>query len=501
MSIDLASPSGKARVAVESSFVLESARLCIVDLTLTNFGAPDSLLFRSNTEGVEVVAAEALPGTTKRSSAGEISAMVALRWRMRPPMLRLVCRSETVGATLAISNFETTSLPHAVAGMDAYRLLALAGTLHAANAEDRAPHSYVLDEIRKQGRRDFFLNWLPASEERFVCLVMQAGIQDPGGIRLLPLTNFKANMEWLLPVSHSVRDSHAIIMYDFNGVEDPYSPVEIASAIQEKLYCWRLGSRSETVKSAAETEQLVRLSARWTDNVYDTIATARSYLLADQLWDFPVTAPVGAKVQANNQTLLIVTDVVDMFGLTLVMAAAETWKAMYDRILLLLPSWRGKLISPAMEPLALIENFGGSEVIEPITSDELNAIFQSLVPGMSISFASAAAPYNNHIEVGGCTELGVARFELSSPSQLSFFRKLAHYAVSAGGPLVWRELQSAYADAEREGISTSLLPDAQSPSLVDDLYAAPCSSLGWPLRAFQHFDRHMITAFRSGELE
>lgn len=493
-------PSHAGRVAVQSSFVLESARLCILDLALNNFGTSDSLLFRSNTDGVEVVAAEALPGTTKRRASGDISAMVALRWRARPPMLRLVCRSEKMGAALAISNFETTSLAHAVAGMDAHRLLALAGILHSAIAEDRAPHSYVLDEVRKQGRRDFFLNWLPASEERFVCLVMQAGFQDPGGLPLFPLTNFKARMQWLLPVSHSVRDNHAIIMYDFNGIEDPYSPVEIAAAMQDKLYYWRLGSRSEIVKPPAEMDQLARLSARWTDNVCDTIAMARSYLLADRTWEGADIVSAG-KFQYRGQSLLFVTDVVDMFGLTLVMAAAETWKTKYDRILLLLPSWRGKLISPAAELFALIENFGGSEIIEPITSDELTAILQTLEQGMSVSFTSAAAPYDRHIEEAGRTHLPIASFELSSPEQLLFFQRLAQYAVSAGGPLVWRELQSAYADTEREGILSSLLTDSQSPSLVDDLYAAPCSSLGWPLRAFRHFDRHMMMAFRSGELE
>lgn len=491
-----------AHVVVNSSFVLESARLCILDVTLTNFGAPESLLFRSNTDGVEVAAAQALPGIQKRGSTDVIGAMVALRWRVRPPMLRLACRSERAGAALAISNFETTSLTHAVAGMDAHRLLALAGIFHSANSEDRASYAFVLDEIRKQGRREFFLNWLPASEERFVCLVMQTGAQDSGGLPLLPLTNFKSGMEWLLPVSHSVRDNHTIVMYDFKGIDDPYAPVEIAAALQEKLYYWRLGSRSEVVKPAAETEHLVRLSARWTDNVCESIAMARSYLITDQIWEYSETASVAAKSRPKIGSLLVITDVVDMFGLTLVMASTEAWAAKFDRILLLLPCWRGKLILPAIEPLALIENFGGSEVIEPVTSEELNGIFQSLEPGMSISFASAAAPYNHHIgDEGSRTELSIATFDLASPSRLLFFRKLTNYAISAGGPLVWRELQSAYAEAETEAISPSLLASRHNHSLVDDLYALPCTSLGWPLRAFQHFDRQIMISFRSGELE
>jgi len=481
--------------------VLESARLCILDLTLTKFGSADSLLFRSNTDGVGVEAAEALPGTLSRSAGEQMSAMLALRWRARPPMLRLVCRSEKVSAALAISNFETTSLAHAVTGMDAHRLLALASILNSTNSEDRAAHSYVLEEIRKQGRREFFLNWLPASEHRFVCLVMQAGVQDPAALRLRPLSNMSAGTDWLLPVSHSLRDNHAIIMYDFNGVEDAHSPVDIAAVIQERLYYWRLGSRSEMIRSAAETDRLVRLSARWTENVCDTIAMARSCLLLDQIWETPEVAGGGVKLQSTVESLLIVTDVVDMFGLTLVMAAAETWKTSYDRIFLLLPSWRGKLISPTIEPLALIENFGGGEAIEPITSDELNAIFQSVETGTSISFASAAAPYNSHIEDGGSTELPIVTFELSSPDRMIFFQKLTHYAVSGGGPMVWRELHTTFAETDGRGLSASLFSDAQSSSLVDDLYAVPCSSLGWPLRAFQHFDRHILAAFRSGELE
>jgi hypothetical protein len=315
------------------------------------------------------------------------------------------------------------------------------------------------------------------------------------------LNNASSTTEWLLPVSHSARDNHVISIYDFKGVEDPHAPVEIAAVIQEKLHYWRLGSRSETTKSAGEIEQLVRLSARWTDNVCETIAMARSYLLVDRAWEAPEIQSAAIKFQPDIQSVLIVTDVVDMFGLTLAMAAAEGWKTGYDRVFLLLPSWRGRAISPAIEPLALIENFGGSEVLEPITSDEFSAILQSLEPGMSVSFASAAAPYNNHIDEGARTELPIATFELSSPDRLHFFRKLAHYAVSAGGPLVWRELQSAFASNEREGLSTSLLSETQNPSLVDDLYAVPCSSLGWPLRAFQHFDRQMLAAFRSGELE
>lgn len=502
--MELPSPPRRARAAVESSFVLPSAHLCILDVSLTNFGAPESLLFRSNTDGVEVVAAEALPGAQSGRSTGAVgttSAMIALRWRTRPSMLRLVCRSDKVGAALAISNFETTSLAHAVAGMDASRLLALAGIVHATNSEDRAAHAYILDEIRKRGRRDFFLNWLPASQDRFVCLVMLAGVQDPAGLRLHPLTNVSTRTEWLLPVSHSVRDNHVIIMYDFSGVEDPCEPVEIAAVIQDNLYCWRLGSRLEFIKSAAETDHLMRLSGRWTDNVCDTIAMARSCLLVDQMAESINIPPAVSNSHLNVRSLLVVTDVVEMFGLTLVMAAAEAWRTRFDQILLLLPSWRGKLLSPAIESLALIENFGGSEVIEPITPDELSAVFQSLEPGMSISFATAAAPYNNHIEEGGRTDLPIATFELSSRDQVLFFRRLVHYAISSGGPLVWRELQSAFATASENGISTSLLSDTQSPSLVDDLYAIPCSSLGWPLRAFQHFDRHMLAAFRSGELE
>ena len=486
-------------MVVANAFMFESARLCILDIALTNFGSPDSLLFRTNTEGVEVVAAEALPRTALRSSGVEINAMLALRWRTRPPILRLVCRSEKMSAALAISNFETTSLAHAVAAMDAHRLLALADILRSTNSGDMAAHAHVLEQIRKLARREFFLNWLPSAEDRFVCLVMQAGIQDPGSLCIHRLTNGANAGGRLLPVSHSVRDNHVVIMYDFNGVEDPRMPVEVAAIIQEKLHHWCLRPRSEAMGTPAETEHLMRLSARWTDNVCETLAMARSCLLADLRYAAPKVPSTG--LRSSVRSVLIVTDVVDMFGLTLVMATAENWKKYFDRIYLLLPSWRGRPISPAIDPLALIEDFGGSEVLEPITAGEFDALLRSLEPGMSVSFASAAAPYSLHIDDGGVTELPVVTFELSSSEELLFFWKLANYATGAGGPLVWRELQCAFAGSPKQGIPTPLVSDNHIPSLADDLYAVPCSSLGWPLRAFQHFDRHMLMMLRSGDLE
>src|SRR5207248_9918914 len=139
-----------------------------------------------------------------------------------------------------------------------------------------------------------------------------------------------------------------------------------------------------------------------------------------------------------------------------VMAAAEAWRTRYDRVLLLLPSWRGRIISPAIEPLGLIDNFGGSEVIDPVSADEFNAIVRSLELGMSVSFISAAAQYNSNIDEGGRTEFSITTFELSSAENLMFFCKLVQYAMMAGGPLVWRELQWAFSSHAREGIASSL---------------------------------------------
>jgi hypothetical protein len=149
----------------------------------------------------------------------------------------------------------------------------------------------------------------------------------------------------------------------------------------------------------------------------------------------------------------------------------------------------------------LIDNFGGSEVIAPISSDDFKTLAQSLEPGMSVSFVSAAAQYNNHIDEGGRTQLSIATFELSSAEKLMFFCKLVHYAMLAGGPFVWRELQCTFSNGASEEISQSLLCDVRGASLADDLYALPCSGLGWPLRAFQQFDRQMLAAFRSGGVE
>jgi hypothetical protein len=168
---------------------------------------------------------------------------------------------------------------------------------------------------------------------------------------------------------------------------------------------------------------------------------------------------------------------------------------------LLLPSWKGQSISPAIKSLASIEDFGESEVIAPISADELNTVVLSLQPGVSVSFVSAAGQYNNHIDECGPTQFPIATFDLSSTGKLMFFRKLVHYAIVAGGPFVWRELQCAFSNGAREEIEPSLLSDVQSASLADDLYAVPCSRFGWPLKAFRQFDRQMLAAFRRGGAE
>src|SRR5205814_1281008 len=81
-----------------------------------------------------------------------------------------------VSAAIAVSNFETTSLAHFVSSVDANRLVALINVLRCAGPEFASAHSHVLERIRKLGRREFFLNWLPAAEDRFVCLVLQAAL-------------------------------------------------------------------------------------------------------------------------------------------------------------------------------------------------------------------------------------------------------------------------------------------------------------------------------------
>ena len=174
-----------------------------------------------------------------------------------------------------------------------------------------------------------------------------------------------------------------------------------------------------------------------------------------------------------DDSILIVTDVVDMFGLTLVMAATHIWREAFGRIFLLLPAGNGdSTVSPAGEPLALMQDFGGAGLIEPISTDELNGILHAIQPGASVSFTSAAAPYNTNVDEGGRTGLPIATFDLSSSERLKFLRKLVHYCMLAGGPLVWRELQCAFSNNTGEGIASTLLSEGQSASLVDDLYAA-----------------------------
>ena len=191
-----------------------------------------------------------------------------------------------------------------------------------------------------------------------------------------------------------------------------------------------------------------------------------------------------------------------MFGLILVMAATHRWRDVFGRIFLLLPAASGdNAVSHTGEPLALMEDFGGTGLIEPITTDELLSILHSIQPTASLSFTSAAAPYNTHVDEGGDIGFPIATFDISSPERLRFLKKLLHYCVLAGGPLVWRELQCAFSNNASKGLPSALPSDGQSASLVDDLYAAPCTRLGWPLAAFQHFDRQMLSAFRSGDLE
>jgi hypothetical protein len=492
----------KARVVLENSFVIESARLCVLELTLTHFGSRESLVLQCDTEGVEVIATEIL---SKKSShhamAMQNSAVVALRWRAKPPMVRLVCRSEKMNAAIGVSNFETTSLAQYVASADAHCLLALASILRPDIPELLPAHAHVLERMRKLGAREFFLNWLPAAEHRFACLVLQARLPDPAGLRLIPLNT--ASMELLLPVRYSTADNYLVLIYDLKDMSDPHTALELAAVIQERMHYWRLEPQANAGKSqATEAERLVGLASRWTERVCESVAVARSDLLMGARWQTPESGAMAVKFESEiDGPVLVITDVVDMFSLTLVMAAAETWKARFKRVFLLLPSWRGSPRPPEIDPLALMEEFGGSGVVEPVTTDELDSILQSLEAGSSISFASAAAPYNTPIDESGRTEFPIATFDLSSREKLRDLRRIVRYSMLAGGPLVWRELQCAFSNHPREGISIALLSEGKNASLAEDVYAAPCARLGWPVGALKHFDRQMFAAFRVGGFE
>jgi hypothetical protein len=216
-------------------------------------------------------------------------------------------------------------------------------------------------------------------------------------------------------------------------------------------------------------------------------------------WDISESSrTTNFKLQAEiDNPILVVTDVADMFSLTLVMAAAEHWKTRFARMFLLLPPPGTTTNSLESDPLALIEEFGGTGVIEPITLDDLNSIVRELEPGVSLSFTSAAAPYNTPIDEGARTEFPMATFDINSQEQLQSIRKIVHYSILAGGPMVWRELQRNFSAGASEPIS--LISEGKTASLVDDLYMTRCARFGWPLGALQHFDRQMFTTFRSGD--
>ena len=484
---------------LESSFALDSARQCILALKLTNFGSRESLSFRCDTEGAEVVATEVLPQKNSRHSLdSEIRALVAIRWRARPSMLRLVCRADTMNAAIGISNFDMTSLVQFAASADPYWLIALANVLRPTTPELVPANSHVLERVRKLGRREFFLNWLPAAEDRYVCLVLPVGLHDASGPRLVSL--LIAGAKSLLPVSCSAADNYVVLVYDIKDLVGALPSLELAAVIQEKLHYWKLESRSVTGHASAnEPEQLLGLASRWTGRVGESIAVARSDLLGGTRWEMLETGAAIVKFQPEiDNPVLVVTDVLDMFSLTLTMAAAQNWKTRFERMFLLLPPWSGADGRPEADPLCLIENFGGNGVLEPITTDDLNWILQSLQVGSSIAFASAAAPYDTHIDERGRTDMPIAVIDISSEENLRSLKKMVHYALMAGGPLVWRELQYAYSQvAGTQGLEG----DGPVASLVDDLYAPHCTRLGWPLAVLKQFDRQMFAEFRAGGFE
>jgi len=492
----------KASAVLTHSFSIESAKLCVLELKLTNFGSRESLTFRCDTEGVEIRATEIVATDRARSPAAtETNVLIALHWRVRPSIARLICRSDKTTAAIGISNFATSSLPQFIVGADAHSLLALASMLRPVGPELIAAHASVLDRMRNLARREFFLNWLPAAEDRFVCLVLLAAVDDPAGFRLKPLNGTGAAAEWLRPVSYSTADNYVVLVFDVKGVMTvPSAPLELAAVIQQKLHVWRLEPGSKSTKSSRlEADQPNAISSRWTDRLCETIAMARADLLSHVQWDISESSrTTNFKLQAEiDNPILVVTDVADMFSLTLVMAAAEHWKTRFARIFLLLPPPGATTNSLESDPLALIEEFGGTGVIEPITLDDLNSIVRELEPGVSLSFTSAAAPYNTPIDEGARTEFPMATFDIKSQEQLQSLRRIVYYSILAGGPMVWRELQRNFSAGASEPIS--LISEGKTASLVDDLYMTRCARFGWPLGALQHFDRQMFTTFRSGD--